>query len=163
MSGGASPEQDNPDVTSGPKILPVQNFFVFMNKKIIIGIIVIFLAILAGRNVLNTTPPDLPLSREEKPKEKSVLQKTEYSFTATQESTVYDLMKKLKTEGETTFTEKTYAGMGKLIDSINGVRSNGEKTWIYYVNGKRASVGVSNYKLKPGDVVSWKYEKLLAY
>ena len=47
--------------------------------------------------------------------------------------------------------------MGKFIESINDLK-NGEKNWIYYVNGEKANIGVSNYKIKSGDVVSWKYE-----
>lgn len=86
--------------------------------------------------------------------------KTELSFTATEESSVYELMKEMRAKGEITFTEKNYAGLGKFIDSINGLEGNGTQTWIYYVNGKKAAVGVSNYQLKPGDVVSWKYEKV---
>jgi hypothetical protein len=49
--------------------------------------------------------------------------------------------------------------MGKFIESINGVVGNENDSWIYYVNGVEAKVGVSNYKINPGDVVSWKYEK----
>jgi hypothetical protein len=75
---------------------------------------------------------------------------------------VYDLMQRMMGAGKINFTTKRYVGMGMLIDSIDGSRSNGEMTWIYEVNGKEAEVGVSNYKLYPGDVVSWKYEKLLA-
>lgn len=74
-------------------------------------------------------------------------------------TTVYDFMDKLRTEGKINFTEKNYAGMGKFIDSINGVKNNGSQNWIYYVNGIEAQVGVSNYKINKGDVVSWKYEK----
>src|SRR3989338_9106921 len=55
--------------------------------------------------------------------------------------------------------DETYIGMGKLIEEINGSKNDGNKYWIYYVNGKKAQVGVSNYKIKAGDVVSWKYEK----
>ena len=84
--------------------------------------------------------------------------KTELSFIATEESFVYELMKEMQAKGEIAFTEKNYAGLGKFIDSINGLGGNGTQTWIYYVNGKKAGVGVSNYQLKPGDVVSWKYE-----
>jgi hypothetical protein len=74
-------------------------------------------------------------------------------------TTVYDFMDRLQKEKKITFTEKTYTGLGKLIESINGVRSDGNNYWIYYVNGQKAKVGVSNYTIKPGDVVSWKYEK----
>ena len=81
------------------------------------------------------------------------------SFTATKETTVYDFMDELRSEEKINFTEKNYAGMGKFIETINGVKGNGDQNWIYYVNGQKAQVGVSNYKIKPGDVVSWKYEK----
>ena len=67
-------------------------------------------------------------------------------------------MEKLKSEGKINFVEKNYTGMGKFIESINGIK-NGEKNWIYYVNGQKANIGVSNYKIKNGDIVSWKYEK----
>lgn len=71
---------------------------------------------------------------------------------------VYSFMKRLKNDGKINFTEKTYTGMGKFIDELNGIKGNGEKNWIYYVNGEKAKIGVSVYKLKSGDVVSWKYE-----
>jgi len=68
-------------------------------------------------------------------------------------------MVKLREEGKINFKDKTYSGMGKLIKEINGIKNSSEKNWIYYVNGKKATIGVSNYQIKPGDVVSWKYEK----
>jgi len=71
---------------------------------------------------------------------------------------VYDFMTKLQEEGKINFKDKTYSGMGKFIEEINGIK-NGDKYWIYYVNNKKANIGVSNYKIKPGDVVSWKYEE----
>ncbi len=72
---------------------------------------------------------------------------------------VYDFMNQLQSEGKINFKDKTYIGMGKFIEELNGIRGNGDKFWIYYVNGKKAKIGVSNYKISPGDVVSWKYEK----
>jgi len=71
---------------------------------------------------------------------------------------VYDFMSQLQKEGKITFKEKYYSGMGEFIEEINGIK-NGDKNWIYYVNGKKAEIGVSNYQIKTGDVVSWKYEK----
>jgi hypothetical protein len=75
------------------------------------------------------------------------------------ETTVYDLMDQLRKEGKINFKEKNYAGIGKFIDEINGVRGDGERYWIYYVNEVEATVGVSDYKVKTGDVISWKYQK----
>jgi hypothetical protein len=72
---------------------------------------------------------------------------------------IYDFMKQLRLDGKFTFKEKNYIGMGQFIQEINGVKNNGDKNWIYYVNGKKAEIGVSDYKLTSGDIVSWKYEE----
>ena len=72
---------------------------------------------------------------------------------------VYDFMDRLRSEGKVSFKEKNYSGIGKFIEEINGVRGENGKYWIYYVNGKKMSLGVSSVKIKTGDVVSWKYEK----
>ena len=82
-----------------------------------------------------------------------------YEDEITREISVYDFMSKLRSERKINFTEKNYIGMGKFIETINGVKGNGDQNWIYYVNNKEAQVGVSNYKINPGDIVSWKYEK----
>jgi len=97
----------------------------------------------------------------ESPSETAILliNNAKYESSIQSQTTVYDFMKKLEDEGKINFTEKNYIGMGKFIESINGVEGNQDKSWIYYVNDKEAQVGVSNYKIKPGDIVSWKYEK----
>ncbi len=102
-------------------------------------------------------------------KTEKIAQKTTQAFleidgkkmetTITEKESIYYFMVKLQEEGKINFKEKTYSGMGKLIEEINGLKNSGEKNWIYYVNSKKANVGVSNYKIIPGDVVSWKYEK----
>lgn len=73
-------------------------------------------------------------------------------------TTIYDFMSKLRDEGKINFTEKNYIGIGKFIETINGTTGNTEKNWIYYVNGKKAEMGVSDYKINNGDIISWKYE-----
>ena len=75
------------------------------------------------------------------------------------ETSVYNFMDRLRSEGKITFTDKTYSGMGKFIEEINGLKNNGNQSWIYYVNEIEAQVGVSNYKINKGDIISWKYEK----
>jgi len=86
------------------------------------------------------------------------IEEKKYETEIEKEISVYEFMTKLQEEGKINFKEKTYLGMGKLIEEINGLKNDGNKYWIYYVNGKEAQVGVSNYKIKAGDVVSWKYE-----
>lgn len=80
-----------------------------------------------------------------------------YESTLPENSNIYEHMDHLQKEGKITFKYKNYPGMGKFIEEINNIK-NGEKSWIYYVNNKKATIGISNYKIKNGDVVSWKLE-----
>jgi hypothetical protein len=108
-----------------------------------------------------TPPPNLPrTSGEEEGGGLITLEINNEKYQSQNEEgiSIAGFMKKLKSEGKISFTEKNYTGMGKFIESINGIK-NGEKNWIYYVNGKKANIGISNYKINSGDVVSWKYEK----
>lgn len=75
-------------------------------------------------------------------------------------ATAYDLMKKLQLEQGLKFSAKEYAGLGALIEEINGAKNDvkANKFWIFYVNGKSSEVGVSNYVLKNNDIIGWKYE-----
>ncbi|MCM2339291.1 MAG: DUF4430 domain-containing protein [Burkholderiales bacterium] len=80
-----------------------------------------------------------------------------YESTLPENSNIYEHMEQLQKEGKVTFKYKNYPGMGKFIEEINNIK-NGEKSWIYYVNNKKATIGISNYKIENGDVVSWKLE-----
>ncbi|MFA6257949.1 MAG: DUF4430 domain-containing protein [Candidatus Paceibacterota bacterium] len=122
------------------------NKFISKNKKIILTI-VIFIAILSVVFIIPHPSKSKPLNT------------IEFEDTIAGKISVYDFMSKLQNEGKINFTEKDYVGMGKLIVSINGIKNNGNENWIYYVNGVEAQVGVSNYKINLGDIVSWKYEK----
>ncbi|KKQ87658.1 MAG: hypothetical protein UT09_C0012G0012 [Parcubacteria group bacterium GW2011_GWF2_38_8] len=142
------------------------------NKKIIwLGLIVslFFFSIFIftkdmGQETSPVSPPLIIQIKTEK-----ITQKTTQAFleidgekiktTITEKESIYNFMVKLQNENKINFKDKTYTGMGKLIEEINGVKNSGDKNWIYYVNNQKAQIGVSNYKIKPGDVVSWKYEK----
>lgn len=139
--------------------------------KIIILIIVIllsFLSILFFISNKKTEEISSPTNTTaEKPENKTsqsaktILEINEkrYEAEVAGKTNVYDFMAKLRNEGKIDFTEKNYTGIGKFINTIDGIKGGGEKNWIYYVNGIKAQVGVSNYEIKPGDIVSWKYEK----
>ncbi len=59
--------------------------------------------------------------------------------------------------------EKTAIELDKsgLVISINNRRVDSVKHeyWAFYVNGKQASVGPSDYQTKDNDTIDWKIEK----
>jgi len=59
-----------------------------------------------------------------------------------------------------------YAGMGKIITSINGITMNDTYSWLYFVNDEIAMVSVDNYLLTEDSSISFKYltnEEALEY
>lgn len=72
---------------------------------------------------------------------------------------VYDLMTTLANNNSGfSFHAKEYTGLGYFVDEINGIKGTSGKYWIYYINNRQASIGISAYVVKNGDVIEWKQE-----
>jgi len=133
------------------------------NKKIKIIILSVIILILLGLLFLiphKTIAPEtqtIPVSQKVTTTLK--INGASYTDTIAGKMSVYDFMNQIQTEGKINFTAQNYIGMGEFIESINGIKNSNSLVWIYYVNGVEAQIGISNYKINPGDVVSWKYEK----
>jgi len=77
-------------------------------------------------------------------------------------TTVYDMMMQLHNDAKLTIKTKNYGqSLGYFITEINGIRHTNESDnyWIYYINGKKATLGISSYTLLPHDIIEWKYEE----
>ncbi|NVO03960.1 MAG: DUF4430 domain-containing protein [Bacteroidetes bacterium] len=87
------------------------------------------------------------------------VQNKKYNTEIKEGSTVFEVMHKIKTESKPPdifdFKYKEYPSLGIFMDEINGLSGSLGKYWIYYVNGKEASVGVSKNIIKNGDIISW--------
>jgi hypothetical protein len=156
----------------GPQNSAWAEFFYFMTRKEKIKKLILIVSLLAvcfvlisvykTSNTNNTNRQDL-LNKQVLPVKIQTatlfVNNTKYEDQIQTQMSVYDFMTQLQNEGKINFKDKTYAGMGKFIEEINGIKGSNDKYWIYYVNNKRAEVGVSNYQINPGDVVSWKLEK----
>lgn len=72
-----------------------------------------------------------------------------------------DLLDKLQTESDFSFSGKNYPGIGFFVNEMNGTKNDNKqgKYWVYYLNGQSAQVGISNQKINSGDNIEWKYEK----
>jgi len=77
-------------------------------------------------------------------------------------STVFEAMKKIEEESTSdnlfSFKYTEHSGLGSFITEINEIKGTPGKYWIYYVNNEKASVGVSKYIMKEGDIINWKQE-----
>jgi hypothetical protein len=86
----------------------------------------------------------------------NVLEK-EYQIQTKENSSVFEVMKVLQErEADFSFSYKEYSGLGVFVDEINGLKGKNGKYWLYYINNEEASVGVSSYFLKEGDIISWR-------
>ena len=74
-------------------------------------------------------------------------------------ATVFTLLATLQKNDQLSFRAKDFGGaLGQFIEEINGTPNSNDRYWIYYINNQKARVGVSNYTLQAGDVITWKYE-----
>jgi len=82
-----------------------------------------------------------------------------YQIEIKNNETVYLAMKRLKEKDSNfSFNGKLYPSLGFFVDEINGAKNSLGSYWLYYVNGQEASIGISEYKLQNGDIISWKLE-----
>lgn len=75
-------------------------------------------------------------------------------------TTVFDVLKKTTDANGVELKYKDYGGeLGVFIESIDGVGKDpsGKKWWQYWVDNKYSQVGVSAYKVEPGDVIQFKF------
>lgn len=70
--------------------------------------------------------------------------------------TFYSTLVSAQKSGLITFTGKEYSGLGFFVSDIGDLHMTPGKNLLYYINGKEASVGVSTYIPKNGDVVEWR-------
>ena len=70
----------------------------------------------------------------------------------------YDALVQGKNENKISFSGKNYPGLGFFVTDIGTLHAGSGKHLLYYINGKEATVGVSSYTLKDGNIIEWKLE-----
>lgn len=108
----------------------------------------------ANNEILQQVRDDKTIVQSKKALLKFADQTVEFSIS--NNTTVYDAMNSLMAEGKLSFEGKEYPGLGFFITSIGSLESGEGKNLMYYINGKEASLGVSSYVVKEGDIIEWK-------
>lgn len=52
------------------------------------------------------------------------------------------------------------SSIGIFVTAIDDIKNQENKYWMFYVDGKLASVGADQYKTKDGEKIEWRYEAL---
>lgn len=81
---------------------------------------------------------------------------TELEISISEKTSVYDAMKQLASEGKLVLGGKNYPGLGFFVTQVGDLKSGDGKNLMYYINDKEASLGVSSYIIKEGDIIEWK-------
>ncbi len=73
---------------------------------------------------------------------------------------LFDFTKNELARKNITFEYQEYPSLGSMVTKI-GDKKSSEKDgyWQYWINGEYASVGASDYLLKPGDKIEWRFSK----
>ncbi|KKR61653.1 hypothetical protein A2643_03605 [Candidatus Nomurabacteria bacterium RIFCSPHIGHO2_01_FULL_39_220] len=74
------------------------------------------------------------------------------------DTSFYDTLVQAKSAGQIEFAGKNYPGLGFFVTDIGTLHASRGKYLLYYINGTEATVGVSSYTLKDGDIIEWKLE-----
>lgn len=54
--------------------------------------------------------------------------------------------------------ETKSSSLGEYVTSINGNDGGGQKYWMFYVDGKEATVGADAYMTKNSETIEWKLQ-----
>ncbi len=68
---------------------------------------------------------------------------------------LYDVLENAHNRGGLVFEAHEYSGLGFFVTTIGTLREGYGRNLIYFINGQEASVGVSLYIPRDGDVITW--------
>ena len=149
-------------------IFPLGEGIFFMkqqNKKFYIGLVIVlfffafFLISSSDKESQISNSVISPIAAIKKTESATILagnKKTYLSFSSN--ALLYDVLVQEKNAGKIIFSGKNYPGLGFFVTDIDSLHSGNGKDLLYYINGKEASVGISTYILKDGDIIEWKLE-----
>jgi len=84
-----------------------------------------------------------------------------YNVAFSDNSTIFSLLELIAQRENFKIESKIYKDMGILVESINGFKNGADnKYWQYWVNGELPMIAADKNKIKEGDVIEWKFEKI---
>lgn len=110
----------------------------------------------------NPIPETVPVSEKKEGVSTSIVSETFHLVAGTTDSSIsvsggslLSILTAAKERGEIILSGKEYFGLGFFVTELGSLKEGDSKHLMYYINGKEASVGVSTYVPKAGDLVVW--------
>lgn len=118
-----------------------------MSKKLIVAIVIILGLVGAGGTFValnnnKTVTPEVDLIN--KPEDNVI------SYSGQDGKTALELLKQ-----EIDDVEISGEGEMAFVTAINGIASEDNKYWMFFINGQSAEVGAGSYITKNSDVIKW--------
>lgn len=89
----------------------------------------------------------------------TVSERRQIKIECSTDQTVFECMQQRNETAGFTFRGRTFPSLGFFVDEINGLKNTKGFYWTLYINGAYSTVGASQYVVRTGDVIEWKYEK----
>ncbi len=126
------------------------------NKNLIISILVIsvIIVIFSLIGVIQNNQDTITPSQSNITLKITILGSTQEKEYRLENITALELLQK---DNIVNFTNYDF---GIFINCINGICSNDDQFWMYYINGQEAPIGVSNYFIKGNDTIDFRYESI---
>lgn len=137
-----------------------------------------------AQNIVNPTPsptPDKKTTAEPSPEVKNIPAATDnpvakkvtmrinagsaagnYPAKFIPSENAYQLLIRIAQDNHFNIQAKSYS-FGMFVEGIGSLINNNDKSWFFYINGKIAEVGSSDYIIQPNDLIEWRYHEYWEY
>lgn len=138
-----------------------KNLKVLGGIVIILAVVLIAIGLSSKNNVTNTTTQSPTGQLQTFPVTLTIEHPTStktYNLTTREGETAMAITEQASQQHGIQLSTKEFS-FGKMVETIDGVSSDqsANKYWTLYINGQMSNVGASDYKLKSGDTITWKY------
>lgn len=123
----------------------------FIKSKVTLGAVVVLAAVGVFAWQTNSQGSN-PSSNQSTPTNNTTQSTDSLSYQGENGKTALELLKQ-KAQVET-----KDSSFGEYVTAINGNDGDGQKYWLFYVNGKQASEGAGTYKTQDGETIEWRLE-----
>jgi len=139
-----------------------------MNRKTFTLSIALIAAILIFKSIVPGSSPATQINQvspspSDQPKTQTTLvidygngEKSTHIRQFSSDQSAFSMLRSITEEKQIPLEYKEYS-IGTMVESIKEIKNNSTHAWIYFVNSSSPEIGADRYRVRPGDVIEWKY------